>query len=81
MSHYRLQITPDRRPAFARAPLAHRIYSEFREMPALSLDKRQAARLMGVSADVSSRILVRLAKAGILRLTPDGRCRVRADTA
>ena len=57
------------------APLmdhAHRIYSEYLEMPGLRLTSAQAQRLLGIDAAVCTNALELLVNAGFLRLTPAG---------
>ena len=51
---------------------AHRIYSEYLEMPGLRLTSAQAQRLLGIDAAVCSNALELLVSARFLRLTPTG---------
>jgi len=51
---------------------AHRIYSEYLEMPGLRLTSEQAQRLLGIDAAVCTNALELLVNAGFLRLTPTG---------
>jgi Fic family protein len=50
-----------------RRGLYRRIQAEYREMPGLSLTVAQAARLLGVSRDLCTRLLNELAKRGVLQ--------------
>ena len=62
-------------PSVPTAPLmdhAHRIYSEYLEMPGLRLTSAQAQRLLGIDAAVCTNALELLVDAGFLRLTPTG---------
>jgi hypothetical protein len=48
-------------------------------MPGLSLTLHQATRMFGIPEDVTSRILVRLAEAQLLKQTRDGQFALRSD--
>jgi hypothetical protein len=61
--------------------LSLRISSEFQEMPGTCLTVAQASRLFGVPSAVGSAILRRLVDEGVLRVTPDGRYRLRSTAA
>jgi hypothetical protein len=61
--------------------LSRRICGEFQEMPGTCLTIAQASRLFGVPSDVGIRVLRRLVDEGILRVTPDGRYRLRSTAA
>jgi DNA-binding IclR family transcriptional regulator len=78
------------RPAAVTVPLERRddgtlslrICSEFQEMPGgTCLTIAQASRLFGVPSDVGIRVLRRLVDEGVLRVTPDGRYRLRSTAA
>ena len=62
-----------RRDLPTRDALAHRVLSEFREMPCLRVTPEQAQRLFGLQPDVSRRVIGTLIEEGHLRLDPDGR--------
>ena len=51
--------------------LLDRVRSEFVEMPGLNLTTRQAARLWGLDATMSERVLGRLEELGFLLRTKD----------
>jgi hypothetical protein len=51
---------------------AHRICSEYLEMPGLRLTSGQAQRLLGIDAAVCTNALELLVNAGFLRLTTTG---------
>jgi hypothetical protein len=53
-------------------PVLDRARAEFLEMPGLCLTVAQAARLLGVNAEQSQRVLSALADAGLLRRNPQG---------
>jgi hypothetical protein len=72
-------IATERRNLDARHALLCRIHSEFVEMPGLSLTLHQATRMFGIPADVTSRILVRLADAQLLKQTRDGQFVLRTN--
>jgi hypothetical protein len=72
-------ITVDRRNLAVRHALLCRIHCEFVEMPGLSLTLHQATRMFGLSSDVTSRILKRLADAQLLKQTRDGQFILRTD--
>jgi hypothetical protein len=61
--------------------LSRRIGGEFQEMPGTCLTIAQASRLFGVPSDVGIRVLRRLVDEGVLRVTPDGRYRLRSTAA
>jgi hypothetical protein len=61
--------------------LSRRICGEFQEMPGTCLTIAQASRLFGVPSDVGIRVLRRLVDEGVLRVTPDGRYRLRSTAA
>jgi hypothetical protein len=72
-------VASERRNLAARHALLCRIHGEFVEMPGLSLTLHQATRMFGLSADVTSRILERLADAQLLKQTRDGQFALRTD--
>ena len=63
----------ERRDLAARQALVRRIHGEFQEMPGLTLTVGQATKLFGLSPEIASRILDRLAEARVLHLTRGGR--------
>jgi hypothetical protein len=63
----------ERRDNASREQLLERVLAEFREMPCLRLTPAQAQRLFGLRADISSRVIETLIRAGHVRLDPDGR--------
>ena len=69
----RLVEKPDRRDAPGRQRLLARVRGEFREMACLRITVHEAARLLGLPAEVCNRILNELAAAGEIRRTADGR--------
>jgi len=71
-------VFAERRDPVARYSLLCRILREFEEMPGLSLTETQAGRFFGLPADTASRILERLAGAGVLRRKKDGQFALRA---
>jgi hypothetical protein len=72
-------VSADRRDLAARHALLCRIHGEFVEMPGLSLTLHQATRMFGIPPDVTSRILMRLADAQLLKRTRDGQFALRTD--
>jgi hypothetical protein len=52
--------------------LAHRVKSEFIEMPGLQLTLPQAARLWGLDHEASRRVIDALVEGAFLRWTPKG---------
>lgn len=74
-----MRLHPERRNVVTREALIDRIRGEFREMRGLSLTLSQAARLFGISQEICARLLLGLAKDGLLRLTVDGRYILRGE--
>ena len=68
-----LRRVPDRRARLAREHLLDRLESEFIEMPGLSLNVLQTARLMGITPEICGRMLATLADRGVLTVSADGR--------
>ena len=60
----------------ARTHLVVLVLATYREMPGLSLDLRQAARLFGLRDTTCSVLFGDLVQAGHLRRSPDGRYRL-----
>jgi hypothetical protein len=60
--------------------ILHRIRSEYREMPGMTLTRAQAARLWGLKIDDSERLLVKLAEDGFLVCTGSGAYRLGEDS-
>jgi hypothetical protein len=60
------------RSAQGMAALTLRFHGEYREMPGLRLNARQAARLFGVEADIASAVLDELRRTSILTVSDDG---------
>jgi Fic family protein len=60
-----------------RSDVVQRIQAEYREMPGLQLTLPQAARLFGVSAHESQRVLSELMACGFLRRDQNGAYRRR----
>ena len=52
--------------------MCRRVLSEYEEMPGLSLTAKEAARLWGVSLDVSQNVLVSLVAGGFLKKGSSG---------
>ena len=71
----------ERRNLTTRYALLRRIYCEFKEMPGLSVTPHQGARLFGLPADVTVRILQRLADTNVLRVSRDGQFFFGSDLA
>lgn len=80
------------RPAVVAAPpvrggldearsLNRRIRNEFEEMPGTCLTVLQACRLFGMTADVGTAVLRELVDEGVLRVTREGRYRLRSSAA
>ena len=72
-------VRVERRDVAARRALLSRIYSEFEEMPGLSLTVGQAAKLFGLPPDIASRILEQLTDRRVLRRRNDGQFAFRVD--
>jgi len=62
----------ERREWVRRNSVVRRIAAEFREMPGLVLTVPQASRFLGVDPAACERILIRLAKHGVLRRRAGG---------
>ena len=56
----------ERRNPAGRQRLRRRIYSEYQELPGMSLTPDQAARLFAIPAEVCRRVLEELVQAGVL---------------
>lgn len=63
----------ERRDSVARERVLERFRLEFRTHPGLALTDLQAARLCGLPAEVSTRLLVRLVEQGEMFIRADGR--------
>jgi len=73
-----LKPRPDRRNLAGRDALAHRVHSEFEEMPGLSLTLAQAARLFSLPQELCHRLLHLLIEAGSISIRKDGQYICRA---
>ena len=72
-------VPAERRNVGARHALLCRIHGEFEEMRGLSVTPEQAARLFGLSPDITSRVLGQLTEAQILRRRNDGQFALRGE--
>ena len=70
-------VLTERRDVDGRQALLRRIYSEFEEMPGMSLTLGQAAKLFGLPPEACSRILAQFADDGLLSLTINRRYALR----
>ena len=61
--------------------LSRRILHEFQELPGTCLTVAQASRLFDIPEDVGQRLLGGLVEEGLLRVTRDGRYRLRSTAA
>src|SRR5262245_21318632 len=68
----------ERRDLEARAALVNRVRREFDDMPGLSISLRQASRLLGIPAEVCTRIFNRLVSDGLLAVAANGIYRRRS---
>ncbi len=74
-------VPAERRDMAARQALLSRICGEFQEMRGLSVTPGQAAKLFGLSPDVTSRVLGQLTEAQVLRRRTDGQFALRGEDA
>ncbi len=65
------QSLPDRRNQTSREQLLGRVRAEYEELRGLNLTFAQARRLFGLREDVCLRVLTKLMRDGLLRVTPE----------
>jgi hypothetical protein len=65
------QFLPDRRNQASREQLLRRVRNEYEELGGLNLTLAQARRLFGVRDDVCLRVLNKLIRDGVLRVSPE----------
>jgi hypothetical protein len=73
VAHLRNAVPEERRNRAAREALQNRVRAEFHQMPGMCLTALQAAKLFGLSPDVTLRILQEFVRADVLLRTPAGR--------
>ena len=65
------QSLPDRRNQASREQLLRRVRAEYEDLRGLNLTFAQARRLFGVRDDVCLRVLNKLIRDGVLRVSPE----------